>query len=122
MNNNLPKKIVKNTFEIIKEASRDAVQSLTGTGDYDMSKDKDKILPPEEKQKIKQNEWQMLAQINAQIEEVRKERTEVKNEEKKEEVVKERKEEKKKNDKFAAIKAMIKANQGSKEGSIRASG
>ena len=94
MNNNLPKKIVKNTFEVIKDVSRDAVESLTGTGEYDITHSEDKILPPEEKQKIKQKERQMLAQINAQIEEVRKKRTEVKHEEKKEEVIKERKEEK----------------------------
>jgi TPP-dependent 2-oxoacid decarboxylase len=118
-------KIIRKSLEGLELLGKTAVQQVTGTGDYDTTPKEDKILPPEEKQKIKSQEAQMLAQLNQQIEAVRKKRqeqaqqamqaTQAKKTEKKQEEIKKR-------DKWAALKAMIKANQGSKEGSIRASG
>lgn len=139
--------VIKNTFEslenmtkkagsgfkkVVSDVAKDTVGSLTGTGEYDMTgthEQNQKILPTGQKQQIKQSDAQKLAQmrqniqaIDQKIEQIRRERAKGKNEVKKEEIIKERKVEKKKQDKFAAIKAMIKANQGSKEGNIRASG
>ncbi|MDP1743591.1 MAG: hypothetical protein Q8L51_02265 [Candidatus Amesbacteria bacterium] len=115
-------KIIRKSLEGLELLGKTAVQQVTGTGDYDTTPKEDKILPPEEKQKIKSQEAQMLAQLNQQIEAIRKKREVKPQEEEQKKVIKKQEEKKKKEDKWAALKAMIKANQGSKEGSIRASG
>ncbi|MBI5358830.1 hypothetical protein HZB69_04365 [Candidatus Amesbacteria bacterium] len=115
-------KVIRKSLEGLESLGKIAVEQVTGTGDYDTTKDKDKILPPEEKQKIKSNETQMLAQLNQQIEAIRKKREVKPEQEEQKKVIKKQEEKKKKQDKWAALKAMIKANQGSKEGNIRASG
>ena len=118
-----------------KKTATEVIEQVFGTGDYDMTgthEQNQKILPKGQKQQIQQSDAQKLAQmrqniqtIDQKIDEARRKRqeqakqaiqaTQAKKVEKKQE-------EAKKQDKFAAIKAMIKANQGSKEGSIRASG
>lgn len=117
-------KIIRKSLEVLERLGKTAVEQVTGTGDYDTTKTKEenKILPPEEKQKIKSQEAQMLAQLNQQIDAIRKKRDVKPQEEEQKKMVKKQEEKKKKEDKWAALKAMIKANQGSKEGSIRASG
>lgn len=117
-------KIVKKSFESLERLGKTAVEQVTGTGEYDTTKTKEenKILPPEEKQKIKSQEIQMLAQLNQQIDAIRKKREVKPEQEEQKKMVKKQEEKKKQHDKWAALKAMIKANQGSKEGSIRASG
>ena len=116
-------KVIRKSLEGLELLGKTAVQQVTGTGEYDTTKkDDNKILPPEEKQKIKSQEAQMLAQFNQQIEAIRKKREVKPQEEEQKKVIKKQEEKKKKEDKWAALKAMIKANQGSKEGNIRASG
>jgi hypothetical protein len=117
-------KIIRKSLEGLELLGKTAVQQVTGTGDYDTTPKEDKILPPEEKQKIKSQEAQMLAQLNQQIEAIRKKKEQESRrvEEQEKKITKKYEEKKKKQDKWAALKAMIKANQGSKEGSIRASG
>ena len=118
-------KIIRKSLEGLELLGKTAVQQVTGSGDYDTTTPKeDKILPPEEKQKIKSNDAQMLAQLNQQIEAIRKKREQESRrvEEQEKKMAKKYEEKKKKQDKWAALKAMIKANQGSKEGNIRASG
>ena len=117
-------KIIRKSLEGLELLGETAVQQVTGTGDYDTTPKEDKILPPEEKQKIKSQETQMLAQLNQQIEAIRKKREQESRrvEEQEKKMAKKYEEKKKKQDKWAALKAMIKANQGSKEGNIRASG
>lgn len=132
---NMTKKAGSGFKKVASDVAKDAVESLTGTGDYDMTgthEQNQKILPKGQKQQIQQSDAQKLAQmrqnlktIDQQIVEAHKKRqeqakqaiqaTQAKKTEYKQEQAK-------KQDKFAAIKAMIKANQGSKEGSIRASG
>ena len=115
-------KIIRKSFEVLESLGKTAVEQVTGTGEYDTKPKEDKILPPEEKQKIKQNEMQMLSQLNQQIDAIRKNRDVKPQEEEQKKVVKKHEEKKKQQDKNAALMAMIKANQGSKEGNIRASG
>ena len=116
-------KVIRKSLEGLELLGKTAVQQVTGTGEYDTTKkDDNKILPPEEKQKIKSQEAQMLAQFNQQIKAIRKKREVKPQEEEQKKVIKKQEEKKKKEDKWAALKAMIKANQGSKEGNIRASG
>lgn len=115
-------KIIRKSLEVLEQFTKTAGEQVTGTGDYDTKPKDDKVLPNEEKQKIKSQEAQMLAQLNQQIDAIRKKREVKPEQEEQKKMVKKQEEKKKQHDKWAALKAMIKANQGSKEGSIRASG
>jgi len=118
----MAQKIIKKSFEGLERLGKIAREQISGTGEYDTKKDESKILPPEEKQKIKSQETQMLTQLNQQIEAIRKKREAKSEAEQEKKIVKKQEEKKKQRDKWAVLKAMIKANQGSKEGNIRASG
>ena len=113
------KKIIRAISEELEQFGRDAAEQIVGPTE---KPDTSKILPPEEKKKIKSQEAQMLAQLNQQIDAIRKKREVKPEQEEQKKMVKKQEEKKKKQDKWAALKAMIKANQGSKEGNIRASG
>lgn len=129
-------KVVGESFEReTKKTAKEVIEQVFGTGDYDMTgthEQNQKILPKGQKQQIQQSDAQRIAQMrqniqnfDRQIAEARKKRQEQANQAiqaTQAKKVEKKQEQAKKQDKFAAIKAMIKANQGSKEGSIRASG
>lgn len=124
-------KLERETKKTVKEVT----DQLFGTGDYDMTgthEQNQKILPTGQKQQIQQNDAQKLAQMRQNVQSFDRQMLEarkIRQEQAKQAIqatqakkVEHKQEQAKKQDKFAAIKAMIKANQGSKEGNIRASG
>lgn len=118
----MPKpRIIRSVVEELEKFGKTAVEQVVGVPE---KSDTSKILPPEEKKKIKGQEASRLAEINRQIEAIRKKREpESKRVEEHEKVVKKHEEKKKQHDKWAVLKNMLKNQQGSKEsGNIRASG
>lgn len=115
------KRIIRAVAEELEKFGKTAVEQVVGVSE---KTDTSKILPPEEKKKIKSQESSRLAEINRQIEAISKKREpESKRVEEHEKVIKKHEEKKKQQDKWAVLKNMIKNQQGSKEsGNIRASG
>lgn len=120
------KRIVRKFTEELERLGKTAVAQVTGTGEYDTRPEENKVLPLEEKQKIESQQKMMLEKINREIEEIRKKREQESGRagehEKKEKVVKKQEEKKKQHDKWAALKAMLKAREGSGENKKYGSG
>ena len=114
------KKIVRVISEELERFGKTAVEQIVGVPE---KSDTSKILPPEEKKKIKSQEIMRLGEINRQIEAIRKNKEPKPQVEEQKKQVKKHEEKKKQQDKWAVLKNMIKNQQGSKEsGNIRASG
>ncbi len=114
------KRIIRAVAEELEKFGKTAAEQVVGVSE---KTDTSKILPPEEKKKIKSQEVAMLRDINLKIAEIRKKREEKPQVEEQKKQIKKHEEKKKQQDKWAVLKNMIKNQQGSKEsGNIRASG
>lgn len=114
------KRIIRAVAEELEKFGKTAAEQIVGPSE---KQDTSKILPPEEKKKIKSQESSRLAEINRQIEAIRKNREPKPQVEEQKKQMKKYEEKKKQQDKWAVLKNMIKNQQGSKEsGNIRASG
>lgn len=117
----MPKpRIIRSVVEELEKFGKTAVEQVIGVSE---KPDTSKILPQEEKKKIKGQEASRLAEINRQIEAIRKNREPKPQVEEQKKQAKKYEEKKKQHDKWAVLKNMLKNQQGSKEsGNIRASG
>lgn len=117
------KKIIRKFTEELERLGKTAAEQVTGTGEYDTKSAENKILPPEEKQKIKSQEMAMLRDINAKIEEIRKQRQKPEpQQEEQKKIVKKQEEKKKEYTKSKVLMDMLKAREGSGESKKYGSG
>lgn len=117
----MPKpRIIRSVVEELEKFGKTAVEQVVGVPE---KSDTSKILPPEEKKKIKGQEASRLTEINRQIEAIRKNKEPKPQSIQQEEVIKKHEEKKKQVKKESVIAKLIRGQQGSKEsGNIRASG